>query len=138
MPVFGDQFGNLVQAKQNGHGEIIEYKNINEENVKYLINKMLNDNTYKKRAEELAIRFNDRPMNGLETAIWWIEYVIRHKGAHFIKSPVQKMSFFSSTMLDIYLFITIIPLIFVYLLIRIIKHLFKNLNTVKNKKQKKI
>ncbi|CAH0383389.1 unnamed protein product [Bemisia tabaci] len=41
--------------------------------------------TYKENALRRSAIFNDKPMPPLENAVYWIEYVIRHKGAHHLK-----------------------------------------------------
>jgi hypothetical protein len=34
----------------------------------------------------------DKPMSGLETVIWWSEYVMRHKDIKHLTSPVFESS----------------------------------------------
>nr|ACZ97420.2 UGT39A1 [Zygaena filipendulae] len=114
IPVFCDQYLNILQMANNGHGELLEYKYITEESLRKVINKMLNDDRYLKRAREISIRFKDRPMPPLETALWWIEYVIRHKGAEFMKTPTLQMNYFAYHMLDVYLFLAFITFMIVF------------------------
>lgn len=45
---------------------------------------------------------NDVNANGLERAIWWIEYVVRNKGAKHFRSRVVDMSWYEYLMLDVY------------------------------------
>lgn len=138
VPVFGDQYLNILATVQNGHGELLEYKNINEENLRTVINKMLTNKRYKEKALEVSIRFKDRPMNGIDTAVWWIEYVIRHKGADFIKTPALKLGFIQYHMLDVYLF-SVVLLLVPFIVLSKILSLFKSKKTqlVEKKKQKK-
>ncbi|KAI8436739.1 hypothetical protein MSG28_010214, partial [Choristoneura fumiferana] len=103
VPVFGDQYLNILDTVRKGHGEILYYKEINENTLRTKINKMLKDRTYMETAKKIAARFKDRPMNPLDTAVWWTEYVIRHKGADFMKPP--KISYIAYQMLDVYLFL---------------------------------
>lgn len=44
-------------------------------------------------------------MTGLERAVWWIEYVIRHKGAHHLKNPALSMPWYQYYLLDIICFV---------------------------------
>ncbi|XP_037970930.2 UDP-glycosyltransferase UGT5 isoform X2 [Plutella xylostella] len=138
VPVFGDQYLNILATVQNGHGELLEYKNINEENLRTVINKMLTNKRYKEKALEVSIRFKDRPMNGIDTAVWWIEYVIRYKGADFIKTPALKLGFIQYHMLDVYLF-SVVLLLVPFIVLSKILSLFKSKKTqlVEKKKQKK-
>lgn len=43
----------------------------------------------------------DKPMSAIDTAIWWIEYVIRHQGARFLHSPVADIPLYQYLLLDI-------------------------------------
>lgn len=40
-------------------------------------------------------------MTGLERAIWWSEYVIRHKGAKRLKSPTLDLPWHQFLLLDV-------------------------------------
>ncbi|KAJ8981280.1 hypothetical protein NQ317_004016 [Molorchus minor] len=46
--------------------------------------------SYRDKVREVANLIRDEPMSGLEKAIWWTEYVIRHKGVkHFWHTNVD-------------------------------------------------
>lgn len=45
----------------------------------------------------------DRPMEPLDKAIWWTEYVIRNGGALHIRSPMLDLNFFQRQNLDVIL-----------------------------------
>ncbi|XP_061716027.1 UDP-glycosyltransferase UGT5-like [Cydia pomonella] len=135
VPVFGDQYLNIIDTIQKGHGDIVYYKEINEDILREKINRLLYDKTYMENAKKIAARFKDRPMKPLDTAVWWTEYVIRHKGADFIKPP--QMSYIAYQNLDIYLFLISILLFIFYTLLKIInsiKNVLKRQNITKQKK----
>lgn len=136
LPVFGDQYLNIIGTVQNGHGEILYYEEINEHILRDKINKMLNDRKYIETARKVAMRFKDRPMKAMDTAVWWTEFVLRHKGADFMKPP--KMSYIAYQNFDVYLFLisSIGGLILVIIkLIRLVKKAITGNKT--QKKQKK-
>lgn len=60
---------------------------------------------YKKRIKEVAAILTDEPMSGLERAIWWTEYVIRHKGAGHLKSPWATIPWYQYLLLDVLAFV---------------------------------
>lgn len=74
-------------------------------------------------------------MKGVEKAVWWIEYVIRHKGAKHLRSPAADMSFFEYFMVDVVLFLGGCVVLALYLVIKIAS-LTKNV-TKSTKKVKK-
>lgn len=52
-----------------------------------------------KKSQQL---FHDQPLTPLETAKFWVEYVLRHKGAPHIKSVVTQMSVIEFYNIDAY------------------------------------
>lgn len=129
MPIYADQYNNLLNVQNDGHGKIIEYNDLTESTLEKTLNEVLKDNTYKIKAKEIQRRFKDRPMKPLDTAIFWIEYVIRHKGADFMKNPALKLCWFAYNMIDVYVFTLVIILAVlatIFKLYLFIKHIFKS------------
>ncbi|XP_072948769.1 UDP-glycosyltransferase UGT5-like [Epargyreus clarus] len=124
VPIYADQFNNMVQIQQAGIGKMLEYRDINENTLENILNDIIYNDTYKNKAKEVSRRFKDRPMTPLDTAMFWIEYVLRHKDADFMKSPARDMSWFRYFMLDLYtvvITIIIVLAILVIIGIRLIK-----------------
>lgn len=140
MPVYADQYNNLLQVENLGFGKILQYNDINEQSLQNQLNEVLRDDTYKRNALEVSKRFQDRPMSALDTALYWIEYVIRHKGARHMKSSAMELSWIAYNMIDVYAFIILGMLLFVYVLYVIVKLLnefLKSLGTSKANKKKR-
>lgn len=73
--------------------------------------------------------FHDRPMSALETAVYWVEYVIRNKGAHHIlRSAAVDFTWYQYYLLDVIAFLIIIVLfivcIFYFITKRILRQMF--------------
>jgi glucuronosyltransferase len=45
--------------------------------------------------------FRDRPITPLNTAIFWTEYVIRHRGAPHMRSAALELSWYQYLLLDV-------------------------------------
>lgn len=101
LPLYGDQFKQCAQVKNLAFGENIVVHNLTEESFGDTIRKVLRDPSYKESAKKLSVLFNDRPMTAMETAIYWIEYVIRHKGALHLSSPSRNMGWWEYNMIDV-------------------------------------
>lgn len=54
---------------------------------------------------ELSALFRDQPETALERAVFWTEYVIRHKGAKQLRTAARKLNSFQYHNLDVVLFI---------------------------------
>lgn len=50
----------------------------------------------------------DVPMKGLDKAIWWTEYVIRHKGAKQLRNPAADIPLYQYLLLDVIAFLILI------------------------------
>jgi glucuronosyltransferase len=59
----------------------------------------------------------DRPLNAQSTAIFWIEYVIRHNGAPHLHYPAADLNFLQFNSIDVVLFL----IAAVYAFIKILK-----------------
>lgn len=55
--------------------------------------------------KKLSEIYRDRPATALETAVYWTEYVIRHKGAKHLRYPAADLNFFQYYSLDVFAFI---------------------------------
>ncbi|XP_045772911.1 UDP-glycosyltransferase UGT5-like [Maniola jurtina] len=121
IPIYADQYNNLLLAQKAGVGKILPYHDINEETVGTILSDILNDDSYLKKAKELQQRWQDRPMSPIDTAMFWLEYVIRNKGAEYMKNPARNMSWFAYNMMDVYAFILAIFVMALVILVKVIR-----------------
>lgn len=132
MPVYADQYNNLLQVENLGFGRILQYNDINEQSLQNHLDEFLRDDTYKIKAVELSERFRDRPMSALDSAMFWIEYVIRHKGAKHMKSPAIELSWIAYSMLDVFAFILVGILLIAFVLYKVVKFLNRSVTSLRN------
>ncbi|KAJ6636556.1 UDP-glucosyltransferase 2 [Pseudolycoriella hygida] len=64
------------------------------------VNEMLSNRTYALKVKQLSTLYRDRPQTALETAVYWTEYVIRHRGAPHMQIPLVHMNFIQRNSLD--------------------------------------
>lgn len=64
-------------------------------------------------------------MTGLEKAVWWTEYAIRHKGAKHLRSPLLDIPSYQYYLLDVIGFCIAMILVTVYLLVLLFKFITK-------------
>ncbi|TMW48120.1 hypothetical protein DOY81_006793 [Sarcophaga bullata] len=100
IPVFYDQFINVLRAQQAGFGLAIEYQNLNGTVLRDSISKLMTNSSYAERAQEMYQRYRDQPIDPMEKAIYWTEYVLRHRGAGFLRSPAQYLNVWQRNSLD--------------------------------------
>ncbi|KAF5287797.1 hypothetical protein FQA39_LY15733 [Lamprigera yunnana] len=121
MPVFADQHSNVRQIVNKGFGLSLDLETLTKEKFKESILEVINNAKYKKRVKELAELARDQPVDSLEKAVWWTEYVIRHKGAKHLRSPLLDIPTYQYYLLDVMAVFTLIfmtPVIFVVFAIK--------------------
>lgn len=85
---------------------------------------------------ELSRRFKDRQNTPKEEVIYWTEYVIKHKGAHHLKTAALKLPWYQYFLIDILIAVVLIALVSLSVFILLLKTI-KNLvcNVSKPKKE---
>lgn len=98
---------------------------------------MLNNKVYYNQAKALARTFNDNLVHPMDEAIFWIEYVIRSKGAKHLKSKAVHMSWFIYLLFDI-LIVPFVVVAIVYFTVKsVFAHKTNKSQTIKTDKKKK-
>lgn len=115
MPIFGDQRINIKKSMNLGMAVQVDYETLSAESLATAINNVINDKTFEETAKVLSERYRDRPMTPVETAKYWVEYVIRHKNKEFMRSPAMKLTMIEYFNWDVYLTILLAALISTYL-----------------------
>lgn len=116
IPFHSDQTTNVDTCVQYGMGKMIELEDLTAEKLRSYILEIINNPSYAENAKKLDELMKDQPQDGLEKAIWWIEYVIRHKGAKHLRSTAVDLPWWKYLMLDIFAFISAIFLAIVLIL----------------------
>lgn len=115
MPIFADQRSNIKKTMNQGMAVQVDYETLSAESLATAINNVINDKTFEGTAKVLSERFRDRPMTPVETAKYWVEYVIRHKNKEFMRSPAMKLTMIEYFNWDVYLTILLAALIITYI-----------------------
>lgn len=75
--------------------------------------------------KRLARLATDQPMAGIDSAVWWTEYVLRNGDAEHLKGPGRKMPLYQYYLVDVFLFIFVAVAIVLYLNFIIVRLLLK-------------
>lgn len=60
-------------------------------------------------------------MTGIQKAVWWTEYVLRHKNTNYLRSPAADITWWEYFMLDVLAFVLILFAILLYVSIKAFK-----------------
>lgn len=121
IPIFGDQKLNMARTENAGYGLTVAYQNLTEESISWALNEMLSNTKYSTQAKIVSSRYRDQPMAPLKTAIYWVEYVARHRGAPHLHSAGQDLLFIQYHNLDVFTFFIAIIFTVIYLFIASVK-----------------
>ncbi|XP_069686791.1 UDP-glucosyltransferase 2-like [Periplaneta americana] len=122
FPFFGDQYLNVRKIAEEGAGMVMDINNLTKHTMKATLTEVIYNSTYKENMEKLSNRLNDQPEKPLDRAVWWVEYVIKHKGARHLRSAAVDLMWYQYLLLDVIAFISvfIITICATYRIIRII------------------
>ncbi|KAA0703975.1 UDP-glucuronosyltransferase 2A3 [Triplophysa tibetana] len=91
MPLFFDQFDNLIRVQEKGAGIILRLSEINGHTFGQALRELVSNASYRTDMQRISRLHRDQPMRPLDTAIFWIEHVMRHKGAKHLRSEFYNM-----------------------------------------------
>lgn len=132
FPFYGDQHLNVHKMVKRGIGVGQGMDKISSESLLGAINTVINNQTYYLNIRVMSDIFRTNQNTPLDTAIWWIEYVIKYKGAPHLQSHAKNIPWFRYLQLD--LAFAIIGAI--YLIYDSIKQLFNKVDAKKQEAKK--
>lgn len=137
IPFFNDQFKNAERSTREGYGLTRNLHELTAETLNSTITELIYNRKYRQRAQEVAEIFKDNLAAPMDTAIYWIEYVAKHKKARqFLISKALKLHLWEFYMLDVILVTLTVATMLVWcaiVLSRKVKYLFKTKMTEKVK-----
>lgn len=123
IPIFGDQKLNAARTVLMGFGVRVDYSNLTESSLTWALDEVLNNDKYTKNVAVLSERFRNRPQHPLDLAKFYVEYVMQHNGADFMRSQANKLSFIEYHNLDVFAILAFIAILIIFLPIIFIKKL---------------
>ncbi|KAI5711279.1 hypothetical protein M8J75_015672 [Diaphorina citri] len=80
IPFFGDQDYNVKIIKNLGIGTYMTFDSINAENLYSNVKEILYNNSYMDTVKRISALSKSQMMSPRDTAVWWIEYVLKSGG----------------------------------------------------------
>jgi hypothetical protein len=119
MPVFCDHDANSAKAVLDGYALKLELQELTAEKLVWAINEVIHDARYRDSVRKRSKLLRDQPEHPLDRAIYWTEYVLRHKGAYHLQSPAKEYSFLQYYLIDVTFFCLIAIYISMKLFIKV-------------------
>lgn len=102
VPFFGDQYRNGKRAENAGYGRMLPFTQVTNESLSNLVQEMITNKVYSENAKEASAKLKDNIVNPMDEFVWWIEHVVKFKGAKYLKSNAANMSTFSYLLIDVF------------------------------------
>ncbi|KAM5272471.1 UDP-glucuronosyltransferase 2A1 isoform 2-T2 [Ctenodactylus gundi] len=101
VPMFADQPDNIAHMKAKGAAVEVNLNTMTSADLLGALRAVINDPSYKENAMRLSRIHHDQPMKPLDRAVFWIEFVMRHKGAKHLRVAAHDLSWFQYHSLDV-------------------------------------
>ncbi|XP_028433603.1 UDP-glucuronosyltransferase 2B13-like [Perca flavescens] len=101
FPLMFDQDDNLFRMRVRGVAKVLEIGTLNKDNFLEALKAVLYEPFYRENMQQLSRLHRDQPMKPLDRAMFWIEFVMRHKGAAHLRSNSYKMSWIQYHSIDV-------------------------------------
>ncbi|GAB1289784.1 UDP-glucuronosyltransferase [Apodemus speciosus] len=100
IPLFGDQFDNIVHLKTKAAAIRLDFLTMTSMDLHTALKTVTNDLSAIRRMQLSRIH-HDQPVKPLDRAVFWIEFVMRNKGAKHLRVAVHDLSWDQYHSLDV-------------------------------------
>ncbi|EDW91278.2 UDP-glycosyltransferase UGT5 [Drosophila yakuba] len=136
MPVYCDQHQNINQGKKAEYALGLDYRKVTVEELRGLLLELIENPKYRNNIKKASRIFRDRPLGAMDTAMYWINYVIEHRGAPHLVSAGVQLPWYQFYLLDIAGLAIAVILLPIVALILICRRSSKPKSTPKKKTKK--
>ncbi|XP_056881434.1 UDP-glucuronosyltransferase 2C1-like [Takifugu flavidus] len=136
LPVFFDQYDNLLRLKERGGAEILSLRTVDkDDNFLAAVKRVLNDPSYRMNMQRLSRLHRDAPIKPMDSALFWIEFVMRHKGAAHLRTESYRLPWYSYHSVDVMLFLAGITLLIFMTFAALVRYLCSGCVRAKSKQE---
>uniref|UniRef100_A0A3B3WV47 UDP-glucuronosyltransferase n=1 Tax=Poecilia mexicana TaxID=48701 RepID=A0A3B3WV47_9TELE len=125
LPLMFDQQDNFFRMASRGVAKVLDIAELNKDIFLEALKEVLYEPSYREKMKELSSLHRDQPMKPLDRAMFWIEFVMRHKGAAHLRTESYKMSMIQYHSVDVLAFLLVIILLLLTVLISVVKCLWR-------------
>ncbi|XP_015448422.1 UDP-glucuronosyltransferase 2A1 isoform X2 [Pteropus alecto] len=101
IPMFADQPDNIAHMKAKGAAVEVNINTMTSADLLNALRTVIDEPSYKENAMRLSRIHHDQPVKPLDRAVFWIEFVMRHKGAKHLRPAAHNLTWFQYHSLDV-------------------------------------
>ncbi|XP_063049736.1 UDP-glucuronosyltransferase 2B1-like [Engraulis encrasicolus] len=121
IPLFFDQHDNLLRLEEKGGAKVLPIASVNKANVLRALQEVLHVSSYRQSMQRLSHLHRDQPVEPLDRALFWIQFVMRHKGAAHLRTESYKMPWYSYHSLDVTLFLLVVLFLMLFIVFALVR-----------------
>ncbi|XP_045690196.1 UDP-glucuronosyltransferase 2A3-like isoform X2 [Phyllostomus hastatus] len=118
IPMFADQYDNIAHMKAKGAAVEVNINTMTSAELLNALRTVINDPFYKKNVMRLSKIHHDQPVKPLDRAVFWIEFVMHHKGAKHLRPASHDLTWFQYHSLDVIGFLLACAVSAIFLIIK--------------------
>ncbi|EDS25660.1 UDP-glucuronosyltransferase 2B20 [Culex quinquefasciatus] len=120
IPFIADQHRNIQKCIRMGVAERVVFQTLSMEQVRDTVRKVLETPSYRKNMDRISVLFRDQPEKPLARAVWWVEWALRHPDVESMQSPVLKLGFLRSNLVDVIAFLVLLPCVLIFVVRKLV------------------
>ncbi|XP_018522294.1 UDP-glucuronosyltransferase 2C1-like [Lates calcarifer] len=126
LPLFFDQYDNLLRLEERGAAKLLTINTVDKDNnFLEAIQEVLTEPSYRMNMQRLSRLHRDQPITPLDHALFWIEFVMRHKGAAHLRTESYRLPWYSYHSVDVMLFLLTVALLILSLFVGLVWSCFR-------------
>ncbi|XP_073400037.1 UDP-glucuronosyltransferase 3A1-like isoform X2 [Dendrobates tinctorius] len=118
IPLFGDQYENLIRIKAKNMGTFIAPEEMEAENFANALREVIENSRYKTTAMKLSVTLRSRPFPPDQQLLGWVEHILQSGGGGHLRPYSYQQPWYQRHLLDVILFISTTAAVIVYLIVK--------------------
>nr|XP_048302232.1 UDP-glucuronosyltransferase 2B17-like [Myodes glareolus] len=125
IPLFGEQHDNIAYIVAKGAAISLDFRTMTRSDLLSALEAVIDNPSYKKNAMWLSTIHHDQPMKPLDRVIFWIEFVMRHKGAKHLRPLAHNLTWYQYNSLDVIGFLLACVAVIAFLSIKFFLYIYR-------------
>ncbi|KAK8399525.1 hypothetical protein O3P69_003537 [Scylla paramamosain] len=121
LPIFGDQTRNGMFVDSSGVGRALMWKELTVDRIVDVLTDIITNPRYQENAARISASLRDQLTTPQERAVFWTEYVIRHRGAPQLRCPAAQLTWVEFLLLDMACLLLLVLLLLLLLIRRLLR-----------------
>ncbi|XP_013913257.1 PREDICTED: UDP-glucuronosyltransferase 1-1-like [Thamnophis sirtalis] len=115
IPLFGDQADNAVRIVSRGAGIKLDAVKMTSKDLSNALRTVIYDKRYKENIQRLSSLHLDRPVEPLDLAVHWVEFVMKHKGAAHLRPAAHDLNWIQYYSIDVIVLLLAATFLFLFI-----------------------